>query len=204
MRIEVEHEVYGDLLTSAWRLHEEAFADLGELAVRRHLMRRDEFVGVMIDPRVRKYLAFDAGQLVGLSAFTNDLDALPLISPAYFRRRWPAHYAELRIWYCDFVAVGRDGEAAFAALMEAMLALAEGENGIVAADFCRVDDRLRRVLEGLPDTHPARMRAECVDEQSYRVYRFNSPDPVAAPSRRPAGSAASRGATPPPPRPRTT
>ncbi|MFG2042101.1 hypothetical protein [Dactylosporangium sp. NPDC048998] len=46
----------------------------------------------------------DDGTIGGLSIYTNDLDAVPLIAPPYFARRWPQHYAERRIWYCGFVA----------------------------------------------------------------------------------------------------
>ncbi len=79
-----------ELIEAAWRLYEEAFQDLKSLAVQRHLMYRSEFDEVMRDSRVQKYLCYeDDGTLCGLSTYTNDLHAIPLIAPEYFEHHWP-------------------------------------------------------------------------------------------------------------------
>ena len=72
-----------ELIESAWRLYEDAFQELKSLAVQRHLMYRSEFEEVMRDSRIQKYLCFsdDGETLVGLSTYTNDLHAMPLIAP---------------------------------------------------------------------------------------------------------------------------
>jgi hypothetical protein len=95
-----------ELLQSLWELYSDAFKDLNSLAVQRHLMYRNEFDEVMRDQRVQKYLCLDDdGTLYGLSTYTNDLAAVPLIAPEYFERHWPDHYAARKIWYIGFVAV---------------------------------------------------------------------------------------------------
>jgi hypothetical protein len=180
MIVKVVDEVAGGLLDEAWALYFTAFEELNELAVQRHLMWRWEFDDIMADRRIRKYLALDdAGRLVGLSAYTNDLFAVPLISPAYFRRRYPTEYAAGQVWYCEFVAVtragkGRPDSGAFAALVEAMWRDADG--GIIALDTCRVNDKrgMSRVVPLMLQRLAGEVRTVRADEQSYWIYEFPS------------------------------
>jgi hypothetical protein len=141
-------------------------------------MYRDEFDAVMRDQRVHKYLCLDDDDtLCGLSSYTNDLDAVPLISPQYFARRWPQHFAERRIWYCGFVAVDPHGRVgtAFAELVEAMYLVAATQNGIIALDMCRFNDGVRglsRVVPLMLHRLSGDVRTERMDEQSYWLYEF--------------------------------
>src|SRR5258706_16131432 len=97
MNVKIVDLVQGDLREEAWTLYSEAFDELNALAVQRHLMYRNEFDDVMADPRVQKYLCLDVDDaLRGMSIYTNDLGAVPLISPPYFERHWPEHFAERR------------------------------------------------------------------------------------------------------------
>jgi len=161
-----------------WRRYAEVFADLDSLAVQRHLMYRSEFAEVMRDPRVQKYFSLDDnGSLCGLSTYTNELTAIPLISPAYFERRWPELYAQRKIWYCGFVAVFPSGRAnhSFAELVEAMYLTAAAQNGIIGLDFCQFNDdqrRMSRVIRAMLQRLSGGVRAQCVDQQSYWMYEF--------------------------------
>jgi hypothetical protein len=168
-----------ELIESAWRLYEDAFQDLKSLAVQRHLMYRPEFEEVMRDSRIQKYLCFsdDGETLVGLSTYTNDLHAMPLIAPEYFARRWPELYRHRKIWYCGFVAVGsaKRFRSAFSDLVEAMYMRAAAQNGIIALDFCRYNDELRnmsRVIQLMLHRLSGGVQAECMDQQSFWVYEF--------------------------------
>jgi len=178
MNIKVLDELDDNFLDDAWALYHEAFRDLNGLAVQRHLMYRDEFEVVMRDRRVQKYLCLDdEGDLCGLSTFTNDLDAVPLISPQYFQRRWPRRYAERRIWYVGFVAVHPNGRArnAFVALVEAMQLVAAPQNGVVGLDVCRYNEQARhlpRSVGMLVHRITNTVQVERADEQSYWLYEF--------------------------------
>jgi hypothetical protein len=180
MLVKVVDQITEDeLIESAWQLYEEAFRDLKSLAVQRHLMYRPEFVEVMLDSRVQKYLCVsdDGGTLVGLSTYSNDLQAMPLIAPEYFARRWPEQYRQRKIWYCGFVAVAADRRfrSAFTDLVEAMYLMAANQNGIIALDFCRYNDQLRnmsRVIQMMLHRLSGGVRAECMDQQSFWVYEF--------------------------------
>jgi hypothetical protein len=175
----VDMVIEDDLQESAWRLYEEAFQRLRSLAVQRHLMYRAEFDDVMRDSRIQKYLCFsdDGETLLGLSTYTNDLFAMPLIAPEYFERRWPEQYRQGKIWYCGFVAVGsaKPSRSAFAELVEAMYRMAANQDGIIALDFCRYNDQLRnmsRVIQLMLHRLSGGVQAECMDQQSFWVYEF--------------------------------
>lgn len=179
-RIDVRDTLHGDTLEAAWTLYYNAFVELNALAVQRHLMYRDEFNEVMADPRIQKYLAYDAnGRLLGLSVYTNDLFAWPLVAPAYFERRWPKLYAANKIWYCGFVAADRDAghNTAFADLVEAMCLTAANAGGIIMLDFCRFNDtdhHMSRVVRLMLHRITGDVRAERADEQNFWIYEFPS------------------------------
>jgi hypothetical protein len=180
MNVKVVDEVHENLIEEAWQLYHDAFRDLNALAVQRHLMYRHEFDEVMLDERVQKYLCLDDDDtLCGLSTYTNNLHAMPLISPQYFERRWPQHYAERRIWYCGFVAVHPDRRAGsvFIELVRAMYLVAAAQNGIISLDMCRLNDQSRRMSKVIPlmlHRLSGDVRTERMDEQSYWLYEFRA------------------------------
>lgn len=165
-----------------WDLYRTAFEELDSRAVQRHLMTRSEFTAVMHDRRVDKYLATnDDGRLVGLSTFTNILAAVPLISPAYFARRWPELAAGNKIWYCGFVAVPGHDRNVFVDLVTEMYRAAEVHGGVIALDICRynndhhhLDRAIRMMLHGISE---GRVRCEEADAQTYQIYE-TAPDPA--------------------------
>ena len=189
MKVEIVDLVGDDLLESTWALYRGAFEELNAFAVQRHMMYRAEFDEVMRDRRVRKYLALaDGGELLGMSTYTNELDAMPLISPAYFQRRWPDLYAERRIFYCGFVATHPDRRAtqAYAVLSEAMYRTAEERDGIIALDFCRYNEEVHRMSRSvnllMHRMSAGQVRAHRMDEQSFWLYdtRPAAPEPEPA------------------------
>jgi hypothetical protein len=180
MRIET-HEVLPEaMLDEAWRLYAEAFEELRTVAVQRHVMTRAEFDEQMTDPRIRKYMVRhpDEERLAALATITNDLDAVPLISPDYFRHRWPAQYAERQIWYVPFNAIHPDhrGSGIFELIVEAMRQVVVGSQrpSIVGLDFCRRNEEryrlpqaIHNVLDRLGTVHSQR-----VDTQAYWCYEL--------------------------------
>lgn len=162
----------GDLLEESYELYERLFRKINEQAAQRHLMTRPEYNVVASDRRVTKYLAYDGGRLVGVSTLLNDLDAWPLLSPAYYRRRFPEQYAARQIWYVGYVGAARP--LVFPELVGAMYPRVA--RGIVAMDFCT-----RRQLDELPQkTHEmlhmlsgGSVRAARLDDQATYAYRFD-------------------------------
>jgi hypothetical protein len=167
----------GELAETVWTLYRAAFAGLDALAAQRHLMHRSEFDTVVADPRVDKVLALDdAGALAGVASYTNDLDAVPLISPAYFRQRWPEAYEQRRIWYIGFLAVdpAAQGGGTFTDLFTELYQVASPRNGLVAMDICTYNDDVHHLPTAikllLRRSSGGRARSLLADAQSYWVF----------------------------------
>jgi hypothetical protein len=130
-------------------------------------MFRSEFDEVMADDRVEKYVVAAAdGSLAGLSTFTNELDAMPLISPEFFAHRWPQHYAERRIWYLGFIAIGANQRSSgvFESMIDKMWRIVRANAGVAALDLCarnearNLDTAITRTLAALtPDVVATRL-----------------------------------------------
>ena len=164
-------------LGQAWALYADIFAEVNTLAAQRHQMTFEEFTTVYHDPRVMKFYVHDeAGDLAGMSVLTQDLDAWPLISPAYFARRWPEHFARKAIWYVGFVGVAPHRPHGFRDLVQSMYPHVIGNNGIAVMDFCTYNVAQRRLpavtLKLLGWINPA-ASMETADSQQFVVYRFN-------------------------------
>ncbi len=137
-----------DEIQAAWTMYLDAFGDLAELAMQRHVMHPHEFRDVLTDTRIRKYRVVGPdGQLHGLGAFTNNLPAVPLVSPAFFRRNWPDQFAADQCWHVLFLATSRTGRftnpAAFRDIIVAMFRQAAG--GVVGLDVCTYNAEVRRL-----------------------------------------------------------
>jgi hypothetical protein len=115
--------------------------------------------------------------LCGLSTYTNYLEAVPLISPQYFERRWPRHFAERRIWYVGFVAVTAGAPVTtFPNLIAAMHETSK-RDAITALDVCTRTDEVRhlpRAVRVLLHRLSGGVRMERLDEQSYWMYQFTN------------------------------
>ena len=184
MGIEIVEVVPRDLLDPSWRLYVQAFDELRSTAVQRHVMHRAEFDDVMDDRRVLKYVARDDdGVLQGLATVTNDLHAVPLISPEYFQRRYPDMFVKRQIWYVGFVAVNRGGRRTrmFVKIIEAMYQTASENLGIVAVDVCRHNEAVYGMpgaIETILRRQYGNVEGRCVDEQSYWLYEFKAVAPA--------------------------
>jgi hypothetical protein len=180
MHVKIIDQITDDEMhKAAWELYEGAFSEIRSLAVQRHMMYRSEFDEVMRDPRVDKYLCLDDdGELCGVSTYSNDLWAIPLIAPEYFERRWPELFHQNKIWYCGFVAVGTEARStrAFAELVQAMYKTATDRNGIIALDFCSYNDAKRNMARVirlmLHRLSSGTLQASCMDQQSFWIYEF--------------------------------
>lgn len=169
--------VEGELAEAAWQAYESAFTELNALAAQRHLMYRSEFYEVMSDPRVDKVITLDdAGLLAGVATFTRDLDAVPLIAPQYFQRRWPQLYQQHRIWYIGFVAVApaAQGSSAFTEAFTEYYRIAEAENGLVCMDICAYNEKTHRLPRAiqlqLHRLSAGASKTERADTQSFWVF----------------------------------
>jgi hypothetical protein len=176
VEIEVTNVVAGHRREAAWRLYCDAFDELRASAVQRHLMHRHEFDEVMADERVVKVVGLggELAAVVALATYTNELEAMPLISPEYFERRWPDLYATRRIWYLGFFAIHPEHRrtGVFEAVIEDMWRVVQAGHGIAALDICRRNEKLglpQAIEQTLVSLSPG-TTASRVDEQAFWVY----------------------------------
>jgi len=190
MELVTTRRLDGDLRELAWTLYLESFDALRTQAVQRHLMHRDEFDAVMDDPRVHKLLvldhrAADGPALAGMGTVTDDLAAVPLISPDYFAQHWPRQYRARSIWYVGFLAVAPayQGGGAASHLVRGVTENVSATGGLVAIDVCSHNEttiRLPTLLLRLGRTWAPGATLKRLDSQTY--WAFDVPEPVEASS----------------------
>ena len=137
--------VDGPEAEACWSFYDRAFEALRVRAAQRHALTRDEFDDQMIDSRVTKHIVYDTGNgntPVGMTTLTNDLKAVPLISPEFYEARWPQFYAEQKIWYVGFMAIDPDyhGTGVLAQMIGSMCSVIPPRGGVVAADICKFNE----------------------------------------------------------------
>lgn len=173
-----------ELLARAYTLYAHVFEEINELAAQRHLLTHAEFSDVATDPRIIKLLAYDStGNLNGIATITNTLEAWPLISPPFYRRLFPNHYARQAIWYVGFVGVRPRTPHVFRALVSELFTHVRSNDGVVAMDFCTFNqdvlDMPHRTLAMLKGWHEG-SRVQKMDAQTTWLYEFDGPAPAAA------------------------
>jgi hypothetical protein len=184
MRIEFERAVPASAIEETWQLYNRALEEVRRAAVQRHVMYRHEFDHVMADERVWKYRGIDtSGEITALATFTNQLDAMPLISPDFFAHRWPELYAAHSIWYIGFFVIdpAHRGSGIFERVIAHMWHQVVESDGIALLDICRRNEQMglpngiHHVLESLTPG----MQACRLDEQTYWLYEPPTGDAAA-------------------------
>lgn len=153
MRIVLAESLEGAIAEELWRMYEPSMTELAALAASSTAYGHDDFLAMLAEPRIMKYLAQDDdGTTVGLLAITRHLELAYWISPEYFAARWPKEYADGHIYYVATMAMHPDhrGLGGFKQLLEPIAHIASRENGVVAFDSCAYNkgtiDMFMRVL----------------------------------------------------------
>lgn len=168
----------------SWDFYGDVFAEVNTLAAQSHMMTGAEYLDVVTDPRIDKWVSTsDAtpGLITGLGVQTNDLSAWPLVSSAYFERKWPKLFAERRIFYTGFVGVHPEAPAnTFRDLLEQMIVPITAVNGVAVMDFCKHNDEVRHLpkavahILGRITGTPGGQRSAPIDRQEFWAYDFDS------------------------------
>ena len=178
-RVSLEKEV--DYVTAQryFQLYVDTFGDLETKAAARQLLHEEEFLAEMLDPRVHKYVAWDADDVaIGMTTLTTDLETVPWISPAYYAHHYPDHTARGAVYYLGFTLVHPDYQNAhvFLAMLKAMSDDVIANRGVVGYDMCRIS--VEKDLDGAAGRLMATMAdisIEPMDEQSYFTMTFHGP-----------------------------
>ncbi|NEN77998.1 hypothetical protein [Nocardioides zeae] len=120
-------------------LYEAAFGPLRVRAAARHVLTHEEFAEEMADERVDKYVALDPdGAIVGISTFTNQLDAIVWISPEFYAARFPEESARDAVYYLGFTLVDPrfHRHRAFESMVETIVERLRAERAVCVWDMC--------------------------------------------------------------------
>lgn len=167
MHISVQETVDPDVGRDFYELYLETFGPLAKLAANKHIYEAEHWDEEMQDPRILKFVAWDDARPVGLATVATDLDAVPWVSPDYYRWRYP----DQKVWYCGFALVHPEyqGRSLFSALMRSSMAEVIRNGAIGAFDCAKVTEeqgkmvaKLGAILDGLCEHD-----LECVDVQQY-------------------------------------
>lgn len=172
--------VDGDVAEQIWEMYEEAFTPLDELAAQRHLWTRAEILEELANPAIVKFIGWSGDLPVGLAMITNELELVPMVSPAFLRRRFPEHAARNAIFYgiAIFLRPGFRGKTLFARLGALMAQETALHGGVVLFDVCThnrehgaVDENLGRIATPFPGSSMS-----LVDQQSW--FAVELPEPL--------------------------
>lgn len=178
--IEVERALDPEVVERFHDLYVETFAPMATLAVARQVLHRAEFVEEMVDPRVMKYVARDpAGEVVGLTTLTRDLETVPWISPDYFAARYPEHTARDAVFYLGFTLVAPQHRRThvFQSMIEEVVVEVLDARGVCGWDVCAYNEQVlgfSTMIGALLHAH-ADCTVQQVDSQAYSVVEMHGP-----------------------------
>ncbi len=181
--IEVERAMDEEVTERFHRFYVDTFTPMAVLAVARQVLHREEFVEEMRDPRVMKYVARDAaGEVVGLTTLTRDLETVPWISPEYFAARYPEHTARDAVFYLGFTLVptAHRRTRVFQAMIEEVIGHVRDARGVCGWDVCAYNERVlgfSTMITTLLHTH-ADCAVKAIDTQLYSAVEMRGPRQV--------------------------
>lgn len=156
-----------------YALYVETFGELAIRAVNRHLLRREEFLAVMVDPRVDKIVIEDdeTHELIAMCTLTNHLETVDWVSADYFAHHYPDHWSRGAVYYLGFslVASRRRRAQLFTELIAHVTRTLVARDAMCSYDICMFNneaiglgDAVEAIVTG---TAPVDVRA--VDTQTY-------------------------------------
>ena len=183
IRVTMEKEVDYATAKLYYQLYQDTFGELETTAVARQLLREDEFLEEMLDPRVEKWVAWDdEDRAIGMTTLTKDLETVPWIEPGYFAHHYPEHHARGAIFYLGFTLVhpSHRGIHVFHAMIDPMTRRVASENAVCAWDMCLAnDDRGLGGSAGRLIRSLANATIEPIDRQTYYAAIFHGPEETA-------------------------
>ena len=105
-RVDIRTEADALLAEELLTAYRSAFAPLAALSPVRQVFSDPDFVADMANSAIVKFVCRDlSGAICALSTLTNDLSTQPWLSPEYYERRYPRHFAERRLYYVGALLV---------------------------------------------------------------------------------------------------
>lgn len=174
-----------------YELYVETFGELAIRAVNRHLLRRDEFMAIMVDPRIDKIVIEDdeTGDLIALCTLTNHLETVDWVSPEYFAHHYPDHWSRGAVYYLGFslVASRRRRVQLFTELIAHVTRTLVAKDAMCAWDICMFNNEMIGLGDAVASivTTTAVVDVRAVDTQTYyTAVPVTSPELLRLPGQR--------------------
>jgi hypothetical protein len=156
-----------------YELYLETFGELAIRAVNRHLLRREEFMAVMVDPRIDKIVIEDDAtrELIAMCTLTNNLETVDWVSPEYFAHHYPDHWARGAVYYLGFslVASRRRRVQLFTELISHVSRTLLAKDAMCSYDICMFNNEVIGLADAVKAivTSTANVDVRAVDTQTY-------------------------------------
>ena len=156
-----------------YQLYLETFGELAIRAVNRHLLRREEFMAVMVDPRIDKIVIEDdeTHELIAMCTLTNHLETVDWVSPEYFAHHYPDHWSRGAVYYLGFslVASRRRRSQLFSELISTVTRIVVANDAMCSYDICMFNNEVIGLGDavGAIVTSTAAVDVRAVDTQTY-------------------------------------
>ena len=159
-------------------LYRMAFTPLATRSVARQVLTATEFNDQMADSRIDKYIAWnDRGMPVGITTLTKHLDAIPWISPDYFRARYPEHWRRNVVYYLGFTLAHPSlrHQRFLETIIRVGINPLVDERAVLAYDVCAYNNAALRFQERIEDvlSHYPGVELETIDTQTYYSVSFS-------------------------------
>ncbi len=156
-----------------YALYLETFGELAIRAVNRHLLRREEFMSVMVDPRIDKIVIEndETHELIAMCTLTNNLETVDWVSPDYFAHHYPDHWSRGAVYYLGFslVASRRRRAQLFTELIAHVTRTLVAKDAMCSYDICMFNNEAIGLGEAVNAivTSTAMVDVRAVDTQTY-------------------------------------
>jgi hypothetical protein len=181
-RFTLELVVEPELVLVFAELYEAAFGSLRTRSMARQVLTEEEFCAQMLNPDVRKYVAWTAdGEPVGMCVVTTDLTTVPWISPEYFAARYPEHWERRAIWYISFLLAHPSQR--HSRFLDHMVEVGIGElveaGAVCGYDMCAYNDAELGLSRRVAETFRRAAGSSSIlsDRQNYYTVDFSSAPP---------------------------
>ncbi len=129
-----------------WKLYYETYAIINEESPCKQSYDRNEFLEVLDDPEVIKFILINREDLAGLALITNNLQKVSWISEPYFQKHFPDYYNNRRIYYIKAFVIAAPYQGHFKyvfSLLRAVIEYIDSKKGVGAFDC---SERINKLL----------------------------------------------------------
>lgn len=88
-----------------WVIYSESFKKVNECSPCKQSFDKVEFMDVLTNDTVIKYVLYDEKEIIGIGLITNKFKNLPWISSDYFHKNYPSEFENNQVYYFMGIAI---------------------------------------------------------------------------------------------------